>query len=85
MKLKNYTYKYKWLCSRWGVCNIYKKIITLSYKLFAHKKDIIDYVIVHEMAHSFVPNHSKKFWIEVEKIIPNWKTLRKELNYKYAY
>jgi len=46
---------------------------------------VIDYVVVHELAHTIQPNHSKKFWLEVENIIPDYKLKRKWLkdNSKY--
>ena len=66
--------------TRWGVCNIKVKKITLNFELI--KKDIkyLDYVIVHELSHLIYPNHKTDFWNLVSKIIPNYKQLRKELN-----
>jgi len=66
--------------TRWGVCNTRLKKVTLNLELI--KKDIkyIDYVIVHELSHLVYPNHQKDFWKLVERVIPNYKTLRKELN-----
>ena len=67
--------------TRWGVCNTKDKIITLNSELL--KKDIalIDYVIVHEMAHFYEGNHSKDFWHIVEMVIPDYKERRKKLRY----
>jgi len=69
--------------TRWGVCNIKTKRVTLNFELI--KKDIkyLDYVIVHELSHLIVSNHQKEFWSLVEEIIPNYKELRKEMrNYE---
>jgi predicted metal-dependent hydrolase len=43
--------------------------------------DAIDYVIVHELCHLRHPNHSKDFWEEVGKIIPNYKYYEKLLKH----
>ena len=66
--------------TRWGVCNVKTKRITLNLSLI--KKDIkyLDYVIVHELSHLIYPNHSKDFWNLVGIIEPNYKKIRKELN-----
>lgn len=52
--------------ARWGCCN-YKSEIFLNWKLILLPKHIIDYVIIHELSHVIVPNHSKLFWTLVEK------------------
>ena len=68
------------MTTRWGVCNVKTKRITLNLELI--KKDIkyLDYVIVHELSHLIHPNHSKDFWNLVGILEPNYKKLRKELN-----
>lgn len=65
--------------TRWGVCNIKLKKITLNLELI--KKDIkyLDYVIVHELSHLVVNNHSKEFYDVVKILIPNYKEIRKEM------
>lgn len=62
----------------WGSCTS-KKNITINYELIKYDKEIIKYVIVHELCHLKYMNHSKDFWKLVEKNIPNYKALRKEL------
>ncbi|MGL4740883.1 MAG: M48 family metallopeptidase [Sarcina sp.] len=66
--------------SCWGKCT-YNNIITFNFRLIMFKKEIIDYVIIHELAHIKHKNHSKYFWSEVEKFEPNYKKLRQELKY----
>ena len=65
--------------TRWGVCNVKTKKITLNLELI--KKEIIylDYVIVHELSHLLYPNHSKYFWKCVENNFSDYKEVRKEL------
>lgn len=65
--------------TRYGVCNIKLKKVTLNLELI--KKDIIyiDYVIVHELSHLIEANHSKDFWKIVSEVMPDYKKIRKEL------
>ena len=65
--------------SRWGVCNIKNKNITLNLELSKYPIECLDYVIVHELSHLIHPNHSKEFWNVVSKYYPNYKEIRKYL------
>jgi len=64
--------------TRWGSCSRLQNL-NFSWRLVMSPPEIIDYVIVHELCHLKQMNHSKKFWREVETIIPNYKTRRKWL------
>jgi len=64
--------------TRWGTCNN-DKIIRLNWRLIQAEPKIINYVICHELAHLKEMNHSKNFWLEVEKMCPNYKELSKAL------
>ncbi len=63
---------------RWGSCST-KGNLNLTWRLVMMPLEIIDYVIVHELAHLREPNHSKAFWAVVEKILPDYKIRRKWL------
>ena len=67
--------------SRWGVCNVKTKRVTLNLELI--KKEIIylDYVIIHELSHLLYPNHSKDFWQCVEDNMKDYKKIRRELKH----
>lgn len=64
--------------SRWGSCSS-KKRINLSWKLVLAPLEVVDYVIIHELAHTKEMNHGKKFWAIVESIQPDYKIHRKWL------
>lgn len=58
--------------TRWGSCNS-KGDINYTYRLILAPKDLVDYVVVHELAHLKEMNHSKKFWSVVAKVLPDYK------------
>lgn len=65
--------------TRHGVCNTKTKRITLNLDLIKRDLIYLDYVIVHELSHLVHANHSKEFWCVVEKVMPDYKVIRKEL------
>ncbi len=63
---------------KWGSCDG-KDNIMLNWRLFMLSPELIDYVIIHELCHTLEHNHSPKFWDNVAKLYPSYKTARKEL------
>ncbi len=64
--------------TRWGSCNT-KNLIRLNWKLIMAPLSIINYVIIHELAHINQKNHSKTFWEIVQNFDPEYKQHRKWL------
>ncbi len=65
--------------TRWGSCSG-KNNISLNVKLARLPEALIDYVILHELVHTRIKNHSKEFWVKLENIIGDAKTLNSKLN-----
>lgn len=68
--------------TRWGSCSP-KGTLSFSWRLMMAPPDVIDYVVIHELAHTVHHNHSKRFWKLVERWLPDYKERRKQLH-QYA-
>jgi predicted metal-dependent hydrolase len=66
--------------TKWGSCNPRDKNIRLNTELVKKPKDLLEYVIVHEMAHLLEPTHSERFVALLDKHYPSWREARAELN-----
>jgi len=64
---------------RWGSCT-HKGGLNFSWRLVQAPPEIVDYVVVHELVHISQPDHSKKFWGKVGKILPDYERRRKWLH-----
>ena len=65
--------------TRWGSCSSNGNI-RLNWRLVMAAPDLAEYVIVHELAHMLVMNHSPQFWAVVARHIPDHRARRKRLN-----
>jgi len=64
--------------TRWGTASA-DGAIRLNWRLIHFKQDIIDYVVVHELSHLRVMNHSPLFWDTVRTVVPDYAQLREQL------
>lgn len=64
--------------TRWGSCSS-KGNLNFNCLLMLAPPEVLDYVVIHELCHRKQMNHSKAFWLEVEKVLPNYKEVRKWL------
>lgn len=65
--------------TRWGVCNIPKRTITLNTRLAEKPLAAVEYVILHEFVHFLHPNHQAGFHAEMARLMPDYLQRRKLL------
>ena len=66
--------------TKWGSCNHSARTIRLNTELVKKPKDLLEYVVVHEMLHIMEPTHSERFLGLMSKHYPAWREARAELN-----
>lgn len=69
--------------TRWGTCNTRTNVVTLNLQLIKTDTECIYQVVCHELTHFKVHNHGKDFYRILEKYVPNWKDLKKDMNTRY--
>ena len=67
--------------TRWGSCNTNTHHINLSLMLATRSDEELDYVILHELVHTVVPNHGPEFYALMDRFMPGWKTVHRRLKY----
>lgn len=66
--------------TKWGGCNHRAGNIRLNTELVKKPKDLLEYVVVHEMLHLIEPTHSERFAALLDQHYPTWRDARVELN-----
>ena len=80
LKVKVTGYFLQRMKTKWGSCNHRKGHIRLNTELVKKPKDLLEYVIVHEMVHLIEPVHSDRFIAILQRHYPSWREARAELN-----
>lgn len=83
MKIPNYKVTIRPKSSAWAT-NYKKEKIHYSSYLIPFGKDIVDYVIIHELSHHYYWGHNRLFWSIVKQFCPNYKEIQNKLN-NYEY
>jgi predicted metal-dependent hydrolase len=66
--------------TKWGSCNHRAGNIRINTELVKKPKDLVEYVVVHEMLHLLEPTHSERFVSLLDRHWPQWREARAELN-----
>lgn len=66
--------------TKWGSCNARAGRIRLNTELVKKPKDLLEYIVVHEMLHLIEPTHSERFIVLLNEHYPSWREARDELN-----
>ena len=80
LKVKVAGYFLQRMKTKWGSCNHREGNIRLNTELVKKPKDLLEYVIVHEMVHLREPAHGEAFVALLDKHYPDWREARMELN-----
>ena len=80
LKVKATGYFLQKMKTKWGSCNSRAGHIRLNTELAKKPKDLLEYVIVHEMVHLIAPTHSERFIAILDRHYPTWREARAELN-----
>jgi hypothetical protein len=80
LRVKVTAYFLQRMKTKWGSCNHDAQHIRLNTELVKKPKDLLEYVIVHEMLHLIAPTHSERFITLMTKHYPSWREARAELN-----
>ncbi len=74
-------YQTRYMRTKWGTCNVGTKKIWLSVRLAEKPIGCIEYVVLHELIHTAIPDHGDRFKAMMTEYMPDWKERRKILNY----
>lgn len=70
---------FKNMKSRWGSCQPKKRLICLNIQLARYAPELLDYILVHELAHLYESGHGPRFYAIMDRALPDWKERRKRL------
>lgn len=73
-------FQIKQMKTLWGTCNVEKKRIWINLELAKKPQPCLEYIVVHELVHLLENTHNERFQFLMSKYLPNWQTLKSDLN-----
>lgn len=80
MDIPKVEWRIKKMKTRWGTCNASAERIWLNLELAKKHESCLEYVIVHELVHFFERYHNSAFYTYMDKFLPEWKLINKQLH-----
>ena len=74
-------YRTKIMKTRWGTCNYRTKLIWINVRLAEKPPKCIEYVVLHELVHTVIPDHGERFKAMMDTYMHDWRERRRLLNY----
>lgn len=74
------TFRLRRMTTLWGSCHWKNRTITYSTELAAAPRELVEYVVVHELTHLQAHDHGPRFYALMDARLPEWKALRRRLN-----
>lgn len=78
------TWKLRTMKTLWGSCHFRKRHVTYNRELARAPRELVEYVVVHELTHLRAPNHGPAFYALMDARLPGWRALRRALNRRPA-
>lgn len=75
----NVSWKLRAMNTLWGSCHFRKRFITYNTELAHAPRELVEYVVVHELTHLKAHDHGPNFYALMDVRLPNWKLLRRRL------
>jgi predicted metal-dependent hydrolase/DNA-binding Xre family transcriptional regulator len=79
-RLKCDSWQTKYMITKWGACSTDKKKLWFNLQLAQKPMECLDYIILHELTHLISRKHDATFIANMDRYMPNWRDIRKELN-----
>ncbi len=77
---RDVTWRIRKVTSLWGCCHWSKRYVTYNEALARAPRELVEYVVVHELTHFAIHGHGPAFHALMDARLPSWKDLRKRLN-----
>jgi len=74
------TWKLRKMTTLWGSCHWRNRVVTYSTELSRVPRELVEYVVVHELTHLQAHDHGPRFYALMDARLPGWKVLRRRLN-----
>ena len=75
-----FRWKLRLMKTLWGSCHWRKRVVTYNSDLARRGRDLVEYVVVHELTHFRVRNHGPEFQSLMDELLPGWRERRRRLN-----